>query len=322
MAIARWTGVTAAARGRGHERSGAPCQDVAEFTTGPTTVFVLADGMGSAAHAEAGAQAVVAAARDFFRICSRPLSDGPEAFRNDLFAALRARLERTAAELGVPERDLSSTLLVVAVDAAAYLACHVGDGVIGVRRDGYAQVLSTPTNGEFANQTVAVGHLQGPDGLRLVGGPLTGVDAFLLMSDGAAASLHGRPSPEVPDGALAPAVAHWWNGLGTHAPSQVGVAVREAVNGPIRRQTRDDCSVVVAARVGIDLRKQVRGAQLLGFVAPSRGLRSRRRVASAWSRHGAEASTLRIARAVGLHPSTVRRHRNTLRALGWAVRGT
>ena len=62
-ALNAWPAAAAAVRGRSHERSGAPCQDAVLFLHRKGFVTVaLADGAGSALHADVGARVAVAAA--------------------------------------------------------------------------------------------------------------------------------------------------------------------------------------------------------------------------------------------------------------------
>src|SRR5512138_193142 len=66
-----WQVIGAAVQGLSHQRQGLPCQDALKYHCLPGGILLaaLADGAGSAVHAELGAQAAVEAAVDWLIAC-------------------------------------------------------------------------------------------------------------------------------------------------------------------------------------------------------------------------------------------------------------
>jgi hypothetical protein len=305
------------ARGRAHEASGRPCEDAFYTRQGPVTVAAIADGAGSARLAKLGAETVTRAVGELLR---RSLGEvvalGPEGARRRILEAVDAALADVASLHGATPRDLASTLLFVAWDRTRLLVGHLGDGVVGARRAGVPSVISRPQNGEFANETVFIPTRRGLGDLRLyLGGPSC-FDAFVLMTDGAAASLYGFASPCDDAPSLSPVVGRWWTALDAVAPSVVEGAVARSLEGAMRRATRDDCCVALVRRARLGSSGSARAAELLG-TPTRRSTRTRGRVARAWNALGAQADASAIARRTKLHPITVRRHLADLHALGW-----
>lgn len=120
------------------------------------TVFhaVVADGAGSASHAEQGSQCVVDSVMETTRSL---IGEGESDLRKVLFQALtnaRANLIHLAAELQIELKQLSTTVLAVIVGPHGGIAMQVGDGVIAVSEEAeqWAWVI-WPQHGEFINST-------------------------------------------------------------------------------------------------------------------------------------------------------------------------
>ena len=158
-AVPVWRVVGASVRGTSHVRTGHPCQDAhawAELEGGAVAV-AAADGAGSAAHAEHGAQAAVRAALEALRQGGAPPASAGE-WRERLGAALvagRAAVEAAAAGMGAETRELATTLLVAVLEPGRVAAAQVGDGAV-VAQDGAGAMhaLTLPPRAEFANETV------------------------------------------------------------------------------------------------------------------------------------------------------------------------
>jgi hypothetical protein len=73
-------------------------------------------------------------------------------------------LSDKAAELDVEPRDLASTLILVVASQNFCAAAQIGDGAVVVTDDNENLIaLTTPINGEFANQTALLGCMQTMD---------------------------------------------------------------------------------------------------------------------------------------------------------------
>lgn len=239
------------ARGLGHLREGTPVQDRTKYLSrGGVQVLCLADGAGSAAYSEFGAQAVVdegcvTLVEQFDEFASS--SDGAKV-KVELIDRLLAKLEDVAERRGAEIQDLASTFLCVAVSDDKFLGAHVGDGVVGYLKDGELRVISAPDNNEFVNQTTFVTSRRAAETTRLFRGTLTGVAGFILMSDGTAESLFNPRT-----GQLAGACAKLITAVGT-APSRQSKnsdykkRLRRIVDTTFRNATKDDCSIGIMGR--------------------------------------------------------------------------
>lgn len=233
--VTAWMSVAAAVRGRGHERDGRPCQDRVVSDGSIPTGIALADGAGSASHAEVGALCAADTALNVLRT-----SPWDDEIGVRVVDAVQAQIRDLADRMDVKARALSSTLLAVVVRDDQFLAVHVGDGVVGVRESDGLRVLSPPDNGEFANETYFVTGRSALDRVRVYRGSALDVDGFVLMSDGAAASFYDPKQNR-----LAPGVEKLGRGLSTHSPESVSSALIQALAQNARARTQDDCSLAL-----------------------------------------------------------------------------
>ncbi|MFN8542148.1 MAG: PP2C family serine/threonine-protein phosphatase [Thermomicrobiales bacterium] len=160
-----WRYALASVAGTSHARQGTPCQDAAAcelLATGdgsPLLVAVVADGAGSAARSDEGAQLACGLFVERIRAL---LADGggPRDLTREFVATWLARFQgeiATRAEAAdAAPRDYACTLLaaVVGDDSAAY--CQIGDGAIVVAApddpEDYGWVF-WPQQGEYENTT-------------------------------------------------------------------------------------------------------------------------------------------------------------------------
>ena len=274
-----WTAAVGRCQGSSHKASGAPCQDQVFAMTSDEGVRVicLADGAGSARFSHYGAYLVVTRtakmmAEKFDRFFTYTQHETPieslliGQLQKDLAALSslgidpsdedRARFDLPSRdeELLIPcaVRDLASTLLAVAVKGNRYIALHVGDGIIGyeyldANRQAHLEVISTPDNGEFANETVFVPSAGALQAVRLYKGLLDTarkhIIGFILMSDGPEASLYHKPSRS-----LAPACGKLLTACRALPPEEMTVQLKAALEKVIAQKTGDDCSIALLAR--------------------------------------------------------------------------
>ena len=232
-----WLMLGCAGVGRGHIRQNICCQDrfFFQYRHGVNAI-ALADGAGSARYSHVGAEVV---AREICQLaCERFMEwhDSPsvEAVQGAWCEALRQELGKT----GLPYRELASTMLVAAVCGDKYIVGHIGDGVIGYLRQGVVQAATVPQNGEFANSTVFVTSPEAKQSLRLVKGRLAGIEGFVLMSDGAAASLYAKQS-----GAFAKAAGSIFSVAPLIGKKHLQKILEQELLPRLRAKTLDDCSV-------------------------------------------------------------------------------
>lgn len=238
-------------RGRGHLLDGKPVQDRTKYVAQDgVKVLCLADGAGSAAHSDLGAQAVVDEGCDLLvhRFSDFNTNTDGAQVKVELLNALRARLARVSERQEVSLSDLASTFLCVAVEGDRFLGAHIGDGVIGYRKNGELKVISAPDNSEFANQTTFVTSSGAAESARLFRGSLEGVEGFILMSDGTAESLFNSRTGE-----LANACSKLITAVGSVSGRQSKTSVhrkrlRRLMDVQIRNATKDDCSIGILGR--------------------------------------------------------------------------
>jgi len=181
------TVIGASVRGPGHERSGTPCQDAWSWQPrgSDSGVIAVADGLGSAARSEVGAQLAVSVACH----AAAQLLNGEgtigvleAAVRTGASAARRA-LEARAREDDLPLSALACTLIVVAIQGDRAAAAHIGDGaVVADAADGIA-LVSAPDSSEYANEVVPITGERWSGSLR-VSEPCSGVRSLAVFTDG------------------------------------------------------------------------------------------------------------------------------------------
>jgi Protein phosphatase 2C len=158
-----WRIAAASAIGTSHLKTGKPCQDshgveLLDTPGGTILICVIADGAGSAAHAETGSRMAVDKSLQLIREFLNNGGSVPRIDR-DLAVAwifeIQAAIASVAAEAGATPREFACTLLiaVIAPEAAAFV--QVGDGamVAGNEVDDRWTYVFWPQHGEFANST-------------------------------------------------------------------------------------------------------------------------------------------------------------------------
>jgi hypothetical protein len=151
-----WRFVSACAIGTSHLKTSLPCQDklACEALTGGALVAAVADGAGSAALGERGAEIAVGSVIEHLK-CG--IGDRRTDFDNLLREAADLAREAIAAEAdreGNALRSYASTLLVIVLTADGGGALQIGDGVMVVSEgsDEWSWVF-WPQRGEYANTT-------------------------------------------------------------------------------------------------------------------------------------------------------------------------
>ena len=246
-----WKSVCCAVQGRGHVKKNIPCQDkVARRTGNGVSVIVLADGAGSAALSHFGAECVVNSAADFvvakfFEIIAQ--EDGREVMR-ELLSEVLAALKKEAEARNCALKDLASTLLVAAVSDENFFLAHLGDGVVGYLSDKGLKAVSTPDNGEFANETVFVTSEDAGTRLKIYKGALKKISGFVLMSDGTEQSLYNKRQKT-----LAPALVRLLHRTCLVDAEKLAPQLEEALREVVLENTQDDCSLALLARTSEEL---------------------------------------------------------------------
>lgn len=157
-----WQYVCQSIRGVSHERSGTVCQDSHAHLLHKDYLLLaaIADGAGSAPKSDIGS---MIAAQTAVESLKYDFGDEPSDRRSEnewrqiMIKAMERAKEAVIAksqELGVRERELASTLIVVAAACDGILVGQIGDGAVVVEdTHGKLQALTLPQSGEFINET-------------------------------------------------------------------------------------------------------------------------------------------------------------------------
>ena len=186
-----------------------------------TVVVAVADGLGSAAHSDSGAQLAVKTAGETVERLLRPPvgsnseSESPEATES-LKSAVRggaeeARrgLEALAEDNGWELREVACTLIVLAARPRELAVAHIGDGAAVAETETGLVLVSDPGESEYANEVTPLTAVDWEQALRLAA--LTcPVRSVAVFTDGCqrAALRRDRDGYHVFDGFLAPLLSY------------------------------------------------------------------------------------------------------------------
>lgn len=181
--------------GRSHIERGLPCQDshrILPAQEDGVWIAGVADGVGSAAHAEVGAQIAVREAVSFCARClppDRSLAGTYSMVRTAMNYALKQVL-REAQDSGEPPASYDTTLTLAIYDGTRVIYGHAGDGgLFALRCDGAIVEVTTPQHGADGQTVIPLsGGFQGWE----IGTYPHDVASLLLVTDGVRAAL--RPT--------------------------------------------------------------------------------------------------------------------------------
>lgn len=241
-----WKAVCCEVQGRGHIKTGIPCQDKTKnLNRNGVNVITLADGAGSAKLSHHGAECVVESMSayivdNFKKIIEN--NDGKQV-KLDILNDLKQVLDKKSIDLNCRLNDLASTLLLVAVCEEKFLIIHIGDGVIGYLDGEQLKIASSPDNGEFANVTTFTTSNEALASMRLIKGDIKNISGFVIMSDGTEQSLYHKPSKS-----LAQAIVKLMHRTCLISYDVMRSQLIDSFNSIIIQNTQDDCSIAIMAR--------------------------------------------------------------------------
>ena len=250
-----WQVIGAAVQGLSHQKQGLPCQDALKYACLPGGILLvaLADGAGSAIHAELGAQAAVQASLDW--LLARLENDQPaeccewteliwEAFQN-----ARTALEQLGKEHAEPIRSFATTLTCLVATPERLIVGQLGDGaVVSAGEDGSLQAVTTLQRGEYANET---NFLTQDQALELVAIQVIEeqVRALAVMSDGLTRLALKRPGNEPHPPFFKPLFAFVESSASSNDAARANDALAEFLSSPrVCERTDDDKALVLALR--------------------------------------------------------------------------
>ncbi len=230
----------ATAQGRSHVANNSPCQDRVFHKQGyGVSAIALADGAGSKPLSHLGADAVTKT------ICSYLIENFDRIYalddsviRTSLIDILHQELDKCASDNHCKRGDLASTLLFACIKNNNLIWGHIGDGVIGQKKDDQLECVSQPENFEYANVTVFVVSPNALEHFRIGKAETTGDIGIVLMSDGSAESLYSKQNK-----VLAPAVGQMFGWLNQYTVNEVSSALANNLEKLVKMKTTDDCSI-------------------------------------------------------------------------------
>lgn len=182
-----WKVAGASVRGTYHERAGETCQDAHGWKVVGDQVLILAvaDGAGSAPHAQAGARIACATFLDAVAAELAAPRDATQAVSlvAAAFETARVAVTRQAEAHGTEPADWASTFLGAVLSPWWSILLQIGDGAIVYRADEEHAVAFWPMHGEHVNETRFLTDADAPEHLllRALDGP---VRRLALLSDG------------------------------------------------------------------------------------------------------------------------------------------
>lgn len=241
-----WKSVCCAVQGTGHRKKHLPCQDKTfELEQNGVHVIALADGAGSAKLSHYGAERVVRDASEYIAEHFQEYLDCDDGrkVKQDFLKMLQKGLSEEVQTRKCDIHDLSSTLLLAAVDERHFILAHIGDGVIGYLDKDRIKVASTPDNGEFSNVTTFVTSSEALASMRVFKGELHDKDAFVLMSDGTEQSLYHKQNKS-----LADIVVKLMHRTCLIDGAAMKAQLEASFTTVIAKNTQDDCSIAILVR--------------------------------------------------------------------------
>lgn len=238
-----WQIIQCAVQGRHHVKYGTPCQDKTYVSKKNGVVAAaLADGAGSAKMSHYGAECVVK------YICDE-LTDKFDLYYNEsdadltkmmLIDNLLEQLTELKNSLQCSLKDLSSTLLAIAIKGEQFILIHIGDGVIGCQENKKLKTLSKPQNGEFSNVTFFVTSENALTDMNFIKGNLNDMNGFVLMSDGTSTSMYNKRTNEI-----VPVLKKIMQMCTFMQAHKIEEQLQNSFETVIRGATGDDCSIII-----------------------------------------------------------------------------
>ena len=250
-----WQVIGAAAQGLSHQKQGLPCQDALRYGLLPGGILLvaLADGAGSALHAELGAQAAVQASIDWLLTGlenDRPIEccEWAEVIWKT-FQNARTALEQLAQEHDESLRSFATTLTCLVATPEQLIVGQLGDGaVVAVGEDGDLKTVTTLQRGEYANETNFLTQDQALDlvAIQVIDEP---IQALAAMSDGLTRLALKRPDNEPHPPFFKPLFAFVESSASSDDSAQANVALIEFLTSPrVCERTDDDKALILALR--------------------------------------------------------------------------
>ncbi|CAA6821135.1 MAG: Unknown protein [uncultured Sulfurovum sp.] len=197
----------------------------------------LADGAGSCKYSDIGAELITRKILEHIKVNFDDLMKDA-----NISFSLTDYIEKELNNITTKDisfKDLSSTLLFIAIKNNKFIIGHIGDGVIGMLdKKNNLKTISKPDNGEFSNSTFFTTSVKYKERLRILKGTLKNAMGFILMSDGVEESLYDKKEESLSD--TNKIIINW---LKYNTEKDVEKALYNNLEQILSKQTSDDCSI-------------------------------------------------------------------------------
>jgi len=141
------------------------CQD-AHFQTiiePDIAIIAVADGLGSVAHSDIGAQRSTEFAVNYIqehideiKNLSSHDEDSYTSFFTELIEKTRTHLTDSSQSNGYALAEMACTLIIVIINGNSISVLHIGDGAVVIRKEDKFELLSEPEPSEYANEVYPI----------------------------------------------------------------------------------------------------------------------------------------------------------------------
>jgi hypothetical protein len=222
------------------------CEDKSAYRrTKKYDIVVLCDGAGSAKHAKEGARIIAQYVATRLPAMAEKLlkEKGAKSLYGELpeilVRSIRHTLEHKSGSEAVSSYAATLLFALYSHTHKRWLFGHIGDGVIGgITQNGELVTLSTPCNGEHANETYFVTGREAAKKLRIF--TRKNLNGAILMSDGSAHTFFSKSHR-----ALAPGIKKLFSWQQTIKPIEMNAVLRKNLSLTAAKRTTDDCSVIM-----------------------------------------------------------------------------
>lgn len=248
----KWKVAGAYTPGRLHLQKNIPCQDrIHSLDKKDVNVKVisLSDGAGFYQFSHFGAEVITQSiCENMVKMFDEIYTMNDTQIKDRIMDLILQDLKIKSQELNTDVKELSSTLLFVAIKSDKYIAGHIGDGVIGYSFDDNINILSYPENDEYANITYFVTSSNVKEHFRIYRGEIINTTGFILMSDGSAERLYDKKNKKI--SIAAKQILDW---LDNNSSSDVEIALKNNLEKISKEKTLDDCSINLIRLVKKDI---------------------------------------------------------------------
>lgn len=174
--------------GTRNKESGLKCQDyVHYYEKGSIQAITLADGTGESDLAAIGAEHSCKTLAELLVEKFDELNKMEKSLvQFNVIVNIQTGLYELSDKYGADITDFESTLLGIVLDnkSGKFIAVHLGDGSIGIKKNEKIVIMSYPENGINKSQTYLTSNYKVGKHVRIYKGTIKDIREFILVSDG------------------------------------------------------------------------------------------------------------------------------------------